>query len=116
MNEYMLLYKGGDPDFHAKSHEEMAQIMARWEDWFKTLEEKGQLSNGGCPLLFSGKRITKDYMVTDIAAAELKELVSGYTIIKANSLEEAAEISKACPIFHSPIEFVEIREVMKLGS
>lgn len=115
MNEYMLLYKGGDPDFRATSPEEMAKIMGHWQEWFEALEKKGQLSNGGFPLLFSGKRVDKEMVVTDIAAAELKELVSGFSIIKANSLEEATEISKGCPIFHSPIQFVEVRELMKLG-
>lgn len=115
MNEYMLIYKGGDPDVHLKTPEEMAEVMEKWGEWMMSLDEAGHLSNGGSPLHFAGKRIAKDQVVTDIAAAEFKELVSGYTIIKANSLDEAVELSRSCPIFHSPIEYVEVREVMQLG-
>jgi hypothetical protein len=114
MNEYMLIYKGGDPDFHNHSPEDIAAVMEQWGEWFMKLDEQGNLANGGSPLHFAGKRISKDFMVTDIAAAELKELVSGYTIIKAKSLEEAVELSKDCPIFHAPIDCVEVREIMQL--
>ncbi len=79
------------------------------------METEGRLANGGSPLLFSGQRITRDFVVTDIAASEVKELVSGYSIIKANSLEEAVELSKGRPIFESSIDYVEVREVMKVA-
>ncbi|SMF19898.1 Uncharacterized conserved protein [Alteromonadaceae bacterium Bs31] len=114
MNEYMLIYKGGDPDFR-KDDASMAEIMEAWGAWFAKLEQQGNLANGGSPLHFAGKRIAKDMLVTDIAASELKELVSGYSIIKAESLEQAVEISKGCPIFDAPIMSVEVREIMKLG-
>ena len=115
MNEYLLIYKGGDPDFHQKNPEVICAIMERWGAWFKKLEAEDKLVNGGAPLHFAGKRISKDFVVTDIAAAELKELVSGYTIIKAENLEDAVELAKGCPIFESPIINVEVREILKLS-
>jgi len=44
---------------------------------------------------------------------ELKEALGGYTLIKANSFEEAAEISKNCPIL-SVGGSVEVREIIAM--
>lgn len=116
MQEYMLIYKGGDPDWKKKTPEaEMATSMERWGAWMGGLEQKEQLVSGGSPLEYSGKQITQDGVITDISASELKELVSGYSIIKASDMEEATRIAKECPIFNYPDITVEVREVMVMG-
>ena len=61
MNEYLLIYKGGDPDFHQKNPEVICAIMERWGAWFKKLEAEDKLVNGGAPLHFAGKRISKEF-------------------------------------------------------
>ena len=116
MNEYMLLYRGGDPDWQEKADEEtIKKGMSEWNDWMVALDEKESLVTGGSPLHYAGKRLTKDNVVTDISASELKELVSGYSIIKAENMEQALEIAKSCPIFNYPDIVVEVREVVQLG-
>jgi hypothetical protein len=46
--------------------------------------------------------------------AEAKDVVGGYTLIEAEDLSEAVELSKSCPIFE--VEgAVEVRPVMKLN-
>ncbi|MGF1768858.1 YciI family protein [Enterovibrio makurazakiensis] len=116
MKEFMFIYQGGDPDWMKNtSSEEMAAIMKCWEDWMTKLQEADQLVTGGSPLHFEGKRVTPDMVITDIAAAEFKELVSGYSIVRADSLEEAAELGKSCPIFQSPGVSLEIRQVVKMS-
>lgn len=115
MNNYMLLYKGGDPDWHTQtSMEEMQAAMADWEKWMTDLSEQGKLVSGGDPLHYAGKRVTPQGVVTDIAASELKELVSGYSIVKADSIEEAIELAKVCPIMDHAGIVVEVREVMAM--
>lgn len=115
MNEYMLIYKGGDPEAYANTtHEDMAASIEKWGNWFAELEAEGKLAAGGSPLHNAGKRINKDFVISDIPAAELKELVSGYSIIKAASIEEAIETSKSCPIFESTILEVEVREIKRI--
>ncbi|MFC3121107.1 YciI family protein [Agaribacter flavus] len=113
MQDYMLVYKGGDPDWHINTPpEEMQAIMGEWEKWMVALSEKGKLVSGGNPLHYSGKRIENTDVVTDIAVSEYKELVSGYSIIKAESLDEATELAKSCPVLFSPDCSVEVREIM----
>ena len=116
MNDYILLYQGGDPDWASNtSPEEMQMAMAAWQDWMSQLSEQGKLVSGGDPLHYAGKRVTPEGVVTDIATSELKELVSGYSIVKADTIEEAVEMAKSCPIMYSPNIVVEVREVQKLG-
>lgn len=116
MKEYVFLYSGGDPDWMKNaSEEEMKAKMAKWGAWMAKLQEKDQLSTGGSPLQFSGKKLDSDGVVTDIAASEFKEMVTGYSIVKANNYDEAVEIAKICPIFEYPGCTVEIREVPQMG-
>lgn len=113
MQQFMLLYKGGDPDWMEKtSPEEMAASMEKWGAWMAELEQKGQLETGGSPLAYTGKSLTKEGVVTDIASTELKELVSGYSIVKAKDMHEAIAIARDCPIFNYPDITVDIREVI----
>ncbi|MEE9340028.1 MAG: YciI family protein [Methylococcaceae bacterium] len=115
MKEFMLIYKGGDPEWMKNaSKEEMAASMARWGAWMGALQEKDQLASGGSPLQFSGKRLNQDGVVTDISASEFKELVTGFSIVKANDMDEAISIAKECPIFNYPDIVVEVREVMNI--
>ncbi len=111
----MLIYKGGDPEWMKNaSQEEMAAAMARWGAWMGALQEKEQLASGGSPLQFSGKRLDQDGVVTDISASEFKELVTGFSIVRANDINEAISIAQDCPIFDHPDVTVEVREVMNI--
>lgn len=115
MKEFMLIYKGGDPErMKNTSQEEMAASMERWGAWMGALQEKEQLASGGSPLQYSGKRLKQDGVVTDISASEFKELVTGYSIVIANDMNEAVSIAQDCPIFDYPDITVEIREVMNM--
>lgn len=116
MQEFMLIYKGGNPDFFKTTpKEEIEATMARWGEWMEGLSKTDQLVSGGSPLEWEGKNITEDGLVTDIAAAELKELVTGYSIVKAQDMDAAIVIAKACPIFNYPGCAVQLRQVVSMG-
>ena len=113
MKEFMFIYRSGGSDWMATaSAEEKAAVMAKWGAWMGSLATKGQLVTGGSPLEFGGKRLLKkDGVLTDIAGSELKELVSGYSIVKAESYEQAAALARECPIFGGAGTSIEIRVV-----
>ncbi len=116
MREFMLIYKGGDPDWAKNTTpEDMAQSMERWGAWMAKLQATEQLVTGGSPLHYTGKRVNADNLVTDIAAAELKELVSGYSIVRADDIDAAIAIAKDCPIMAYPNIIVEVREIQEMG-
>ncbi|MDO6694784.1 YciI family protein [Aliiglaciecola sp. 3_MG-2023] len=115
MNEYMLIYRGGNKDWMTDtSPEDMAEAMEKWGQWMAELEERKQLVSGGSPLNYEGKRLTGDGVVTDVSLAEIKELVTGYSIVRSETMEDAIEIAKKCPIFLHPNITVEIREIANI--
>lgn len=110
MNEFVLLYRGGE---RPTSPEQGQQVMQKWMAWFKTLAEKGHILDRGQPLERSGKMVGPGKVVSDGPFAEAKDVVGGYTLIKANDVSQAAEIAKGCPILERGGQ-VEVRPVMKM--
>jgi hypothetical protein len=112
MKDFMFIYRGGDPKWMATaSAEEKQAVMAKWGEWMGVLSEKGRLVSGGSPLSYDGKRVTKDGVITDISASEVKELVSGYSIVKAANYDEAAGLARECPIFLHEGTTLEVRAI-----
>ena len=113
MQDFMFIFRGGS-DASDLSPEDMQNHMQKWYEWIEELKAKNIYVSGE-PLTPAGKTIRgKKALVTDGPFAESKELVGGYFIIRANSLDEAVDIAKSgYPdfIFDGT---VEVREVMKL--
>jgi hypothetical protein len=96
MSEFLFLYRGtgvyGSP-------EETQQYMQKWTAWFKGLEAQGRIKNIGHPLERTGKVVSgKQKMLHDGPFAESKDVISGYSLIEADDLSIATELSKGCPI------------------
>jgi len=112
MSEFLFLYRGGEAQ---RSPERMQQMMQKWMAWLKELGEKGHIKDQGQPLERTGKVVRgRQKTVTDGPFAEAKDVVGGYTIVQARDLEQAAELSKGCPIFEAD-GAVEVRPVMKMS-
>lgn len=114
MQKYLYLFRGGDARMATMSPEEVQAHMAEWGVWMQGLAEKGQLIDG-LPLKAEGKQVTKGgSVVTDGPFAEGAEIVGGYLMVNATSLEEAAELSKGCPILDAEDGHVEVREIASM--
>jgi hypothetical protein len=113
MSKYLYLFRGGDAQMAELSPEEIQEHMQKWGAWMQGLTEKGILIDG-LPLSKEGKRLTgQDKVLIDGPYPEGAEVVGGYLLINANSLDEAVEIAKDCPIFENDGE-VEVRETMNM--
>ena len=111
MKEYLFLFRGGDMP---ETPESGQGHMQRWMEWMGDLGKQGKFV-GAQPLNKEGKKVSgSKKMVTDGPFMEGKEMVGGYLICKANSLEEAVEISKGCPILEYETGIVEVREIQEL--
>lgn len=112
MKDFMFLFRG-IPGAGNPSPEQMQANMQKWMGWIENLRA-ANLYLGGEPLTPAGKVVKGTQpIVTDGPFAESKEIIGGYFIIKAASLEEAAELAKGCPDFAIGGS-VEVREIMKL--
>lgn len=108
MKEYLLLLRGGKP-MTSKTEQEAQAEMQAWGVYMGGLAQNGQLV-GGLPLVGGGKTVSAAG-TTDEAVTSAKEgIVGGYLIIKADSLEAAAEIAKGCPHIGSDGN-IEVREI-----
>jgi hypothetical protein len=112
MSEYVFLYRGGQ---EGRSPERAQQMMQKWMAWFKDMAEKGHVKDRGQPLERAGRLVKgKQKTVTDGPFAEAKDVIGGYTLIEADDIDEAVELSKGCPIFEVD-GAVEVRPVMKIN-
>ena len=109
----MFIFFGGDPS-HLSPEAQQAH-MGKWFAWVEKLR-KEQRYLGGEALLPGGKTIKGlKKAVTDGPFAESKEIVGGYFVVNAKSLDEAVQIAKECPDYELG-GIVEVREVMKFDN
>ncbi len=113
MKDYLFLFRGG-LDFTKASPEQLQQALMNWKNWTEELTKQG-IYAGGERLVRNEAAVVKGYdkQVADGAYIANNEQVGGYITIKADSLQQAIEISKGCPIFNFDGS-VEIREVIKM--
>jgi len=112
MNEFVFLYRGGMDSAQA-SPEQMEAQMKRWQGWFEQLTKEGQLKDWGAPLQREGKTVASGGVITDGPYSEGKEVIGGFSIIKAKDISEAAQIAKGCPVFQAGGS-VEVRPVQAM--
>lgn len=114
MTDYMLIYESADKAWMKRSPEEKQKIMEQWGAWFKQLETSGHLRNGGAPLAPGGATLEMNggTITTDKALSEVKELIGGFSIIAADSLDQAIELAKGTPFLrNNPTGTVVIRAI-----
>src|SRR5436305_22517 len=93
MANFLLLYTGGSMP---ASPAEQEAVMQAWGAWFGKIGSN--LVDGGNPFTPKAKSIASNGTVSD---GPVGELASGYSIIKADSLDAAAQMAKSCPILQS---------------
>jgi|SRR5450432_659623 hypothetical protein len=99
MNEFLLIFRREYKTAVAQpSPEELQNMMKAWQNWMGSIAARNKLANSGNRLSEEGKVVKPGSVVTNGPYVEMKEAIGGYIIIRADSMEEAAEISKGCPI------------------
>jgi len=98
MAEFLYLFRGGDARDIQQSPEQMQEHMQKWGAWMQQLGESGNFIDG--KPLDTGGKVVKDgaKVVSDGPFAEGTEIVGGYLLVKADDMDQAAELSKSCPI------------------
>lgn len=114
MNEFMMLFRHVPNPGYQPSPEDIQATITKWQDWIGNIAAKGQFSSTN-KLGFEGKTLRPDGTLTDGPYAELKEIVGGYVIVKANTLDEAVALANGCPILTFG-GHVEIRNIMTINA
>lgn len=110
MKEFLLVYRAEFKNMPTGSPEEMQANTKKWMDWIGGIAAQNKLVNRGSRLESNGKVVRADNIISDGPYAEIKESIGGYSIIKSESIDDAVEIAKGCPVL-SYKGNVEIREI-----
>ena len=108
MPKYLCLQRslpGGGSE--SPSPAQMQEMYAKFNDWREKFQKNlidmgGRLGAGSLVIANPG---------TDGPFVEVKELVGGYMIVLADSLEEAIEVARGCPGLVGPGSGVEVVEI-----
>ena len=112
MKDFLLVFRTDFSKMPQPSPEQMQAMAKRWMDWFGSIAAQNKLTERGNRLVPGvGKVVKPDNVITDGPYMEIKEAIGGYAIVKANSVEEAADLAKGCPVLAYGGN-VEVREVM----
>ncbi|MDR3694761.1 YciI family protein [Mucilaginibacter sp.] len=97
MKEFIMVFRNAAMGDFKPTAEQIQAIEKQWADWLGGIAAQGKYVGGTRPAP-EGKVISAGNVVTDGPYAEVKEILMGAANIKADSLDEAVEIAKGCPI------------------
>jgi hypothetical protein len=97
------------------SPEQLQQMLKVWQNWMGNIAAQNKLVSSGNRLAMEGKIIKPGGIITDGPFVELKEAIGGYIVVRAETVEEAAQISKDCPILAIGGS-VEVRAIIPMNT
>jgi len=109
MTKYLFLYAAPpSPEPWQPSPQEMQQVFVQWKAWKEKFS--AQVLDVGDGLKPGGTRLRGEER-TDGPLPEAKEIVNGYSIVQAKSIDEAVKVARECPINLMPGAIIDIREL-----
>jgi len=114
MKEFALIFRmNGDAAGAADiTPAQMQERMTYWNNWMGSIAARDRLSSSGHRLgIRESKTVAPGNVVTDGPYTEVKEFINGFIIVKAQSVDEAIEMAKGCPILFGDGK-VEVRPLV----
>ena len=105
---YLCVVRSESGGCEKPSPAEMEQSFAKFNAWREKFQDN--IVDLGAPLADGGKVVTSE-SATDGPFVEVKEIIGGYMIISAESMDEAVAVVKESPGVWPPKSSVEIREI-----
>jgi hypothetical protein len=114
MKDFVLIFRNESFPEVKLTPEGTMTVTKEWENWMGGIAAQNKLVSLGKRLGNEGRTVKPGNMVTNGPFAEIKELIGGLSIISADSIEEAAEIAKGCPILNVGGS-VEVRDIIPMN-
>lgn len=111
MKDFALVFRNEAGNEAKVTPELFATLQADWFKWVGGIGAAGKLTSPGSRLGFDGRSIKPGSIVANGPYAEVKETLRGFHIVKADSIDEAIEIAKGCPILTIGGS-VEVRDII----
>ncbi len=106
----MMIFRNDYNPSFKPSPEQIQAMIKQYQDWIGGIAAQGKFT-GTNRLGFEGKTLKPNNVIADGPYAEIKEIVGGYMLVKANDLEEAMKLAEGCPILTIGGS-VEVRNIM----
>jgi hypothetical protein len=97
MKEFLMVFRNAVSSDFEPTPEQQEAVDKQWLDWFGGIIEQGKYAGGQRPGM-EGKTISAGNIVTDGPYAEVKEIILGTAIIKADTIDEIVDIAKGCTV------------------
>lgn len=95
MKEFALIFRQSQ----RPSPEQMQQLFEEWMNWMGSIAAQNKMADKGNRLsVTESKVVNADNTVTDGPFTEIKEFINGYIVVKGESIDDAVELAKSCPI------------------
>ncbi len=111
MKEFALIFRHSSIDTFHPSPEQMHERM----NWLASIVAQNKLVDRGntlSPFEGNAKTVIRQDLITDGPFTEIKEFITGYLVIRAESIEEAIDVALANPLIKSGGS-IEVREIIK---
>ncbi len=98
------------------SPEQMQAWMKQTMDWIGGIAAQNKFVSGTGLPFDSAKVVTKKdskSIVTNGPFGEIKETIGGFIVVKADSIDEAVEFAKGCPVLQGEGNSMEVRKIAK---
>jgi hypothetical protein len=113
MEKFMLIIREDLGKLGKMTDEERFANIPMMLKWVDSLIESGNYIKGE-PLLIKGRYVSKDQILSDGPFIEAHEGISGYEIIWAENLEQAAAIAQHCPLVQKGLAVREVRPIASM--
>lgn len=108
MEKFMLIIREDLGQMRKMTDEERFANIPMMLKWVDSLIESGNYIKGE-PLMVTGRYVSKDQILSDGPFIEAREGISGYEIIWAENIEDAAAIAQRCPLVQKGLAVREVR-------
>lgn len=115
MEQYALIMRHEDGSKIA-SPEQMEIWMKQTMDWIGGIAAQNKFVSGTGLPFDSAKVVTaknSKAIVTNGPFGDIKETIGGFIVVKADSIEEAVEFAKGCPVLQGEGNSMEVRKIAK---
>jgi hypothetical protein len=112
MEEYALIMRHED-GLKVASPEQIQVWMKQTMDWIGGISAQNKFI-GGTGLPFADAKVVwHNHVVTNGPFGDIKETIGGLITVRAESVEEAVEFAKGCPVLQGEGNSVEVRKIAR---
>ena len=114
MEEYALIMRH-ENGAQVASPEQIQAWMKQTMDWIGGIAAQNKFVSG-TGLAFDEARVVRsNQVVTNGPFGEIKETLGGFIVVRADSVDEAVEFARGCPVLQGDGNSMEVRKIANRG-